>query len=254
MLTDVLGLGLDWLDPDQVTRILSVHPRAISRTSSCTYVDGLKHRPETTNGTVNADVLEHFVPGFRRTTTVERVVGSAWRAERDRREETTMSGASRFTSGRRLGRATSFGLLVLANVLYVAGFVRALLTAGSLSDHIGRRPVLVLSLLVAAGTAIFWTADGVAWLVIARVVQGIATGMTTGALAAGLVEFSPAGRPRGISAATTATSRSETFSTAYMVSYAALSIPSLATTGYMYIAFVGVSSLCAARYATRKGT
>ena len=35
-------------------------------------------RPETTNGTVNSDLLEHFVPGFRRTTTVERVLGSPW--------------------------------------------------------------------------------------------------------------------------------------------------------------------------------
>ncbi len=140
-----------------------------------------------------------------------------------------MTGTSRFTGGRRLGRGASFGLLVLANVLlmastsapspiyplylhrwgfsvtiltvifavYVAGLVTALLTVGSLSDHVGRRPVLVASLLVAAaGTAIFWAADGVVWLVIARVVQGIATGMTTGALAAGLVEFSPGGRPR----------------------------------------------------------
>ena len=40
--------------------------------------DGLKDRPETTNGTVNADILEHFVPGLRRTTTVERIAGSAW--------------------------------------------------------------------------------------------------------------------------------------------------------------------------------
>jgi MFS family permease len=56
--------------------------------------------------------------------------------------------------------------------------------------------VLVASLLVAAaGTAIFWAADGVVWLLIARVVQGIAAGMVSGALAAGLVEFSPRQRP-----------------------------------------------------------
>ena len=68
-------------------------------------------------------------------------------------------------------------------------------TVGSLSDQLGRRPVLITSLLVAAaGTAIFWAADGVFSLVLARVVQGIATGMATGALAAGLVELSPQGR------------------------------------------------------------
>ncbi|GAA3436281.1 MFS transporter [Kutzneria kofuensis] len=133
-----------------------------------------------------------------------------------------MNGVSRF------GRGASFSLLVVANVLlmastsapspiyplylqrwgfsvtvltvvfavYVAGLVGALLTVGSLSDHLGRRPVLVASLLVAAaGTAVFWAADGVVPLVIARIVQGIATGTATGALAAGLVEFSPEGRP-----------------------------------------------------------
>jgi hypothetical protein len=40
--------------------------------------DGQKDRPETTGGTVNADILEHFDPGLERTTTVERILGSAW--------------------------------------------------------------------------------------------------------------------------------------------------------------------------------
>ena len=139
-----------------------------------------------------------------------------------------MNGVTRFPGGRRLGQNASFGVLVLANVLlmastsapspiyplylarwgfsvtiltvvfavYVAGLIGALLTVGSLSDHLGRRPVLVASLLVAAvGTAIFWAAGSVFSLVIARVIQGIATGTATGALAAGLVEFSPEGRP-----------------------------------------------------------
>ncbi|MFI5612000.1 MFS transporter [Amycolatopsis sp. NPDC051903] len=129
---------------------------------------------------------------------------------------------------RAFGRGASFGLLVFATVLlmastsapspiyplylqrwgfsvtvltvvfavYVAGLVGALLTVGSLSDHVGRKPVLAAALLVAAaGTAIFWTAGGVGSLVVARIVQGVATGTATGALAAGLVEFSPADRP-----------------------------------------------------------
>jgi predicted MFS family arabinose efflux permease len=139
-----------------------------------------------------------------------------------------MKGVSHFGNGRRLGRRASFVLLVCANVLmmanasapspifplyrerwgfsvtmltvifavYVAGLLGALLTAGSLSDHLGRRPVLVAALLVAAAsTAIFWAADGVGALLIARVVQGLATGTATGALTAGLVEFAPEERP-----------------------------------------------------------
>ena len=59
--------------------ILSVHPRGDFKNEFLSaYFDGFKNRPETTNGTVNSDVLEHFIPGFQRTTTVERMLGSAW--------------------------------------------------------------------------------------------------------------------------------------------------------------------------------
>jgi hypothetical protein len=54
------------------------------------------------------------------------------------------------------------------------------LTVGSLSDHM--RPLLVASLLAATGTFIFWTADGVASLLTARVVQSLAAGTSSGAL------------------------------------------------------------------------
>lgn len=79
VLTEVLGFGLDGLDTDRVGEILAVHPRGDFKHEFLqTYFEGQKDRPETTNGTVNSDVLEHFIPGFRRTTTVERIVGSAW--------------------------------------------------------------------------------------------------------------------------------------------------------------------------------
>ncbi|MFF0286191.1 HD domain-containing protein [Streptomyces sp. NPDC005262] len=79
VLTDVLGLGLGELDRAQVEEIIAVHPRGDFKNEFLqAFVDGLEHRPETTNGTVNADVLEHFVPGFHRTTTVERIIGAPW--------------------------------------------------------------------------------------------------------------------------------------------------------------------------------
>ncbi|KUI43078.1 hypothetical protein AU197_11365 [Mycobacterium sp. IS-1590] len=91
----------------------------------------------------------------------------------------------------------SVTILTVVFAVYVVGLVGALLTVGSLSDYLGRRPVLIASVLMAAtGTAIFWAADGVFWLVLARIVQGLATGTATGALAAGLVELSPKRRPQ----------------------------------------------------------
>jgi MFS family permease len=90
----------------------------------------------------------------------------------------------------------SVTMLTVVFAVYVAGLLGALLTVGSLSDHLGRRPVPVAALLVAAAsTAIFWAADGVGSLLIARVAQGLATGTATDALAAGLVEFAPGERP-----------------------------------------------------------
>lgn len=79
VLTDVLGFGLDELDADRVAEVVAVHPRGDFKNEFLrAYVDGQKDRPETTNGTVNSDVLEHFIPGFRRVKTVERILGSGW--------------------------------------------------------------------------------------------------------------------------------------------------------------------------------
>jgi hypothetical protein len=79
VLTDIVGFGLAELDDGQVGEIVAAHPRGDFKNEFLrTYFEGQKDRPETTNGTVNSDVLEHFIPGFRRTTTVERILGSAW--------------------------------------------------------------------------------------------------------------------------------------------------------------------------------
>lgn len=79
VLTDVIGFGLDELHTNQVGEVLAAHPRGDFKNEFLrAYFDGFKNRPETTNGTVNSDVLEHFIPGFRRTTTVERMLGAPW--------------------------------------------------------------------------------------------------------------------------------------------------------------------------------
>jgi hypothetical protein len=77
--TDVLGIGLDGLERDQVDEILAAHPREDFKNEFLrAHVEGLKNRPETTNGTMNSDVLEHFIPGFKRVTLVEGVLDSPW--------------------------------------------------------------------------------------------------------------------------------------------------------------------------------
>jgi hypothetical protein len=79
VLTDVGGVGLDDLDADQVREILAAHPRGDFKNEFLrTYFEGLRNRPETTVGTVNAAVVEHFMPGFRPPTSVERILDSPW--------------------------------------------------------------------------------------------------------------------------------------------------------------------------------
>ncbi len=90
------------------------------------------------------------------------------------------------------------GTLTLVFAVYAFALLAALLTVGALSDHVGRRPVLAVALLVEAGAmALFALADGVWWLLAARVVQGLATGAMTGAFGAALLDLQRHDRPLG---------------------------------------------------------
>jgi predicted MFS family arabinose efflux permease len=74
--------------------------------------------------------------------------------------------------------------------IYALAVLSALLTVGKLSDHIGRRPVLLAAIATqAASLIVFTTASGVSELMIARVVQGLATGAAAGAVGAGLLDL-----------------------------------------------------------------
>jgi MFS family permease len=77
--------------------------------------------------------------------------------------------------------------------VYVLALLITLLTVGRLSDFVGRRPVLAGALLVQALAMVaFLVADGGGWLLLARVVQGLATGAAVGVLGAYLLDLQPA--------------------------------------------------------------
>ena len=72
-----------------------------------------------------------------------------------------------------------------------------LLVFGSVSDYVGRRPVIVGGLAMTAGACgLFLAADGVALLFAARALQGAAVGTATSALGAALIDLQPAGSRR----------------------------------------------------------
>ena len=76
-------------------------------------------------------------------------------------------------------------MLTAIFAVYALAVLASLLVAGRLSDHVGRRPVLITAIAVQAFTMlIFATANGVAALFVARIVQGLAAGAALAAVGA----------------------------------------------------------------------
>ena len=83
----------------------------------------------------------------------------------------------------------SAGTLTLIFGVYALSLLAALLTVGSLSDHLGRKPVIFVALVLnMLAMLLFIHADSVAWLIAARTLQGFATGMATAVLGAALLD------------------------------------------------------------------
>jgi MFS family permease len=96
-------------------------------------------------------------------------------------------------------------MLTVAFATYAVALLLTLLTVGGLSDFLGRRRVLAAALGVElAAMALFIFANGLGWLLLARAVQGIATGIAAGALSAAIADLAPAGRPSLAAAVNTA--------------------------------------------------
>ena len=91
----------------------------------------------------------------------------------------------------------SAATLTTVFAVYVVALLAAFLIAGRLSDHIGRRPVIIAALLTEiAAMACFIAAGSVPLLYVARTVQGVATGAAIGAVSAALVDLQPGDRPQ----------------------------------------------------------
>jgi MFS family permease len=76
-------------------------------------------------------------------------------------------------------------MITIIFAAYVLCLLFALLTVGSLSDYVGRRPPILAALaLNAAAMILFMTAGSAAALIVARAVQGFATGVALTTLAA----------------------------------------------------------------------
>jgi hypothetical protein len=86
----------------------------------------------------------------------------------------------------------SSGTLTAVFAIYVLFLLATLLTFGSLSDHIGRRPLIMAAIVVdMVAFVLFLLAHGVGLLFAARALEGIAVGATANTLGAVLLDLRP---------------------------------------------------------------
>jgi hypothetical protein len=76
---DVLGIGYHDISNTDRAEIVALHPRPdFKRRILQAFTEGIAPKPETTFGNVKADVLERFVPGYRRANFVDIIENSDW--------------------------------------------------------------------------------------------------------------------------------------------------------------------------------
>jgi predicted MFS family arabinose efflux permease len=89
--------------------------------------------------------------------------------------------------------------LTLIYATYAAGVLASLLLVGSVSDDVGRRPVLLVSLAVLMLSSILYLfAASAVWLFAARGIQGLATGAALGAAGAAMLDLHPRRDPGAV--------------------------------------------------------
>jgi hypothetical protein len=77
---DVLGIAYERFTPAQREAVIAAHPRGPHFKNNIidAFYQGMKHRPHSTFGTVNDDVLAFKDPRFQRTDFCKVILGSAW--------------------------------------------------------------------------------------------------------------------------------------------------------------------------------
>jgi len=136
-------------------------------------------------------------------------------------------------------------VVTVVYALYAGGVVVTLLLAGGLSDRLGRRPVLIGSLLVLLGALLLFLAAGSpVWLCAARLVQGLATGVFTGAAGSALADLHPR-RDARVAALTNSTATSLGIAGGAMLAGALAEwAPAPQLTPYAVVAVAVVGVLC----------
>jgi hypothetical protein len=77
--TDVLGIDRDELPAEALAAVTAAHPRPnFKKRILQAFTDGNVHRPRSTFGNVNADVLAHYDDSFVRDDFVDIILNNSW--------------------------------------------------------------------------------------------------------------------------------------------------------------------------------
>ena len=78
---DVVGIGYEEFSDAQREAVVAAHPRTqhFEEDLIQAFYDGIKHKPDTTFGNVNADVLADKDPRFQRGNYCRAIRGSRWK-------------------------------------------------------------------------------------------------------------------------------------------------------------------------------
>jgi hypothetical protein len=79
---DVVGIGYSDFSQADREAVVQAFPRSAHFKEDIidSFYNGMKHKPHTTFGTMNADVLADRDPHFRRTNMCALIRGSAWQS------------------------------------------------------------------------------------------------------------------------------------------------------------------------------
>jgi MFS family permease len=92
-----------------------------------------------------------------------------------------------------------FGSLLVTVIfaIYAFGVIAGLILFGNVSDRLGRKPVLLLGLVLSAASALlFLLAGSLVPIYAGRVVSGVSAGIFTGTATAYVIDLAPSGRRR----------------------------------------------------------
>jgi predicted MFS family arabinose efflux permease len=217
-----------------------MNPHSPSKSDPSVAVDAVAHCLRTNGGAAAAAEGSHYSLGRRASFWVSTGVVSHtfWTSA------APAMAYPLFAAEWHLSHATITGIFAIYPITVVA----TLVGFGDISDHIGRRVVLLAGLAASlAGVAIFALAPSAIWLFVGRAFMGLGVGLTAGPSTAAVVEFSRPDRIKS-AASITAAAQAAGFVAALLLGGALVQYAPFPMRTSFWLLFFVITSLLAATW------